>query len=177
MAVVASTPRNIVQAEFFHVGKGAPSLQAVASECAERAIFGSPIKTVVRFLDVDGSMTRFALKFTEVEKKCRELATDSIGPGYLQRMFARWKHHRLVSKKVAMMNERKPLALRQLTALMGTFEQVAMEQRNHSFLLLRHDERHELLESARAAVDVWLFVFQPRKNLLADSNTLIARVM
>lgn len=172
--------RNIIQAEFFHVGGGSQSLEDMMQECVERARDGTPIKTVVRFFDPDETITPFALQFAKKEKERRVLEKTLLGArgGFsFERILAN-RRHKLHSKKIrSMKEEAKLLAVRQLKAVTITSSEIALECRHdHSFRLIREDEVHELLEAADAAVDVWLFVFSPNP-LLGDTQSLVVSVM
>ncbi|HEY6020001.1 MAG TPA: hypothetical protein VIY48_08900 [Candidatus Paceibacterota bacterium] len=168
-------PANIVQAEFFY-GDYTQDLNGFMYELGSRIADGAPIKKVVRFYDSDGSVTDLVKAYTEAEE-AKEHAVQS-------EFFARgvWKHYwRFMRKRRfrQLKNCRSAVFAQALECLRQANAHgliLATETLDHHFRRVRDDERHELLESVRAATKVWVFVFKPN-NLFTDENTMVARAM
>jgi hypothetical protein len=183
-----ATQVNIVQAEFFHVGGGdTPSLEALFDECRERVKEGLElvlqgvesrprIKTVVRFFDESGKLTRHALKAERLHKKDRQTLQAFIHAKGLRRWWLNRQSRRLAGQSLALKKEARLLAAEQLRFAIRKSREVAIERSDHSFRHARKDEVHELAESAQNSTGVWLFVFRPN-HLLSDTNTSVACAM
>lgn len=165
---------NIVQAEFFHTD--AESLNAVVAQCVERITDGSPIKTVVRFFDDDGAMTKQVLKLENLMKRRTALNTVIFNSQGIWQRIQEVRYQRLGRK----INKNKKSAQLLATAKLEMFARasrpIAIEHGEHRFRIAYRDETHEILESARAATDVWFFVFRPN-FLLADTNNPVASAL
>lgn len=185
---MATRQTNIVQAEFFHVGgKDTPSLKALFAECGERVADSleltlqgyeahSCIKTVVRFFDETGNLTKIAIKAERIKKRNKKLLDDFTGATGLQRWLLDIKSRWLAGKIIALSEEARMLASGYLCEAIRTSHEVAVECDDHSFRSIKGNEAHEIVESASNSRRVWLFVFRPN-NLLADTNTLVACLM
>ncbi len=111
---------NIVQAEFFHIGgkenQQLGELMAEAQEWIQTAvsailegvppsIVGARIKTVVRFFDEDGSLTRYVAEHTALED-----AYDRLLMGFPEKSTSWWGiWHRLRFLSVAKKKRRHDL--------------------------------------------------------------------
>jgi hypothetical protein len=182
---------NIVQAEFFHVGgKGVTSLDQLLKQIRERVNENfefvlatgkemSPgIKTGVRFYDVDGAVTRYA----QYAQKFNDAYYDTmgiLGTTKLNSWRQRWhgrRLSRLYRKKECTKNSAIHFTTRAFCSALKAKRPVAVERNDHSFRLIRADEVHELAEAVEIAPHAWIFIFRPN-DLLADTNTVVARVM
>lgn len=178
--------RNVVQAEFFHVG-GAASLGEHLAEMGNRIADslelcllpdapGPGLKTVVRFHDTTGSVTEHAQQLEWLKNERDRLIQK---PCIAQWLRVVWRNIQIntLSRKI---EKRAPaLRLRVLAGLEGAIRAgrpVAIEVMDHSFRPLRQNETHELLESVRRAKGLWIFVFAPN-GLLADENKVIVSVI
>lgn len=180
--------RNIAQVEFFHVGgRHTTSLDALFDESGERIADGlefvlqegeakSGIKTVVRFYDESGALTRIARKAAELSSKNRALLNDFVKAGSLRRWWLDLQSCRLAGQSIALKEQVKLLAAEQLRKAVIASRDVAVERSDHAFRPMRREEAHELIVAAEKAKGVWLFVFKPN-DLLADKNTAVAHVM
>ncbi|MGH2506305.1 MAG: hypothetical protein ACREGH_01530 [Minisyncoccia bacterium] len=183
-----ATQANIVQAEFFHVGRGStPSLEALLDECRERVkenlelvLQGvesrSGIKTVVRFFDESGKLTKLALKSEQLNKKDRQVLHDFINAKGLWRWWLNRQNRRLAGQSLVLKEKARLLGVEELRLAIRKSREVAVERPDHSFRLARKDESHELIESAQNSKGVWLFVFRPN-NLLSDTNVSVVCAM
>lgn len=179
---------NIVQAEFFHVGgTETPTFEALLEECRERVKEGLElvlrghegrphIKTVVRFFDETGELTRLALKADQLKRRDKKILDGLVSSTGLRRWFLNLKSRRLAGQTLALQETARLLAAHRLRDAIKASRTVAVEKFDHSFRLVRKDELHELAESATNSRNVWLFVFRPN-NLLSDTNTPVASVM
>jgi hypothetical protein len=178
---------NIVQAEFFHVGGGHSSLKDVIDDCKERIADGldlvmqggearSDIKTVVRFYDVGGVLTRLAQQ-AEVLKKRNRICMDSfVNATGLRRWWLDRQSRRFAGKILRLKDDVRTHTAVQLREVVQASLDVAVERGDHSFRLMRREESHEITIAAERAKSVWLFVFQPN-DLLSDKNVMIANAM
>lgn len=180
---------NIIQAEFFHVGgEGIFSLEALLAECCERSVDDlelalrgmkdrSSIKTVVRFSDVDGSVTAFAREFERISQLHEEAFSSFVEEdGFLRRAWLGFRSRRLVGKIIRLRKRGVRLAAQRLDAVARASGEIAVELLDHSFRPARDDEIHELCEAAHKAIHVWLFIFEPN-NLFADENEQVAHAV
>ncbi|HUO56461.1 MAG TPA: hypothetical protein VMU27_03445 [Candidatus Paceibacterota bacterium] len=183
-----ATQENIVQAEFFHVGGGdTPSLEALFDQCRERVKEGlelelrgvesrSRIKTVVRFFDESGKLTKLAFKAERLHKKDNQVLQAFLKAKGLRRWWLNHQSRRLAGQTLALKEEARLLAAEHLRLAIRKSRDVAVEHSDHSFRLARKDETHELVESAYRSTGVWLFVFRPN-HLLSDTNASVACAM
>lgn len=166
---------NVVQAEFFHTPRNG-SVEDIEAELEERARDGVPIKTVVRFYDVYGVLTEYAVRFDRIQKE-RAFALRDTAPRYgivgLFRKMKRWLSPPAVSD---MEKDVVTMAALSLGIAIKHTGSVAVENRDHSFRVAQPNELHELQEAARAATGVRLFIFQPN-DLLADTNKAVVSVL
>ena len=166
--------RNIVQAEFFHVGgKGVKTLEALDAEILGRVADGAPIKTTVRFFDEGGFITDFVLNLASIEEHESSLVAAVSRTRGWKKSFLGRRHHRLVRRTLDLKARRARLAALQLRTAIETSRKVAVELPDRSFRPVAPDERHDLLEAAERATDAWIFVFKPN-DLLADCHEDVA---
>jgi len=168
---------NIIQAEFFHGDYDAADLNGFFYSLSDRLADSVPIKTVVRFYDTGNAITVLTQSYQEADSlKERALEKEFFSYYDVQRQFwclvRQWRFYQL---------ERCRRALHDHIALclwQANKERLALatETQDHHFRKVRDDERHELVESVRAAKQFWVFVFKPN-NLFADENEIIARAM
>jgi len=188
-SVMASGGSNIIQAEFFHVGGDDVTLKEVLRECAERAADGHElsavlgretqfgIKTVVRFFDEDGSITEIVQQIEQTKQRRKDLfETFSRAPSPWQTRRLNSQLQKLAGEIDELKKEVRQLVMHKVNYVARTPGNAALELADHSFRLIRDDERHELCEAVCGAVDFWIFVFEPNE-LLADKNELITSVM
>ena len=179
---------NIAQVEFFHVGgKDTPSLDVLFDECGERIADGlelvlqgceakSGIKTVVRFFDESGSLTKIALKAARLSRQDRALMNNFANAGGLRRWWLDIQSRRLAGQSIALKEKLRMLAAEQLREAISASRDVAVECFDHSFRPMRREEAHELIVATEKAKSAWLFVFKPN-DLLANKNTAVAHAM
>lgn len=177
---------NILQYEFFHVGVGGRSLEAVLAECLERAAESLPtamagddtgpgIKTCVRIYDTDDEVTRLVIELNALKDQydtCLFFAKDG--------MFARWRVRRKRARLDHRMQAVKGLIKGYFIAHMGAAfneeKDIAREIGDHAFRLARREEYDDLRQSAIMAKRFWLFVFA-NNDLLADENEIVTHMM
>lgn len=167
---------NIIQAEFFHVGRGAESLDQVIGECAERVLDGSPIKTGVRFYDTQGDLTSKILKYASLDNWCGELEKKIPDASGLWRAVLVRAHRHYFKKYLKVKKSFLLLAIERVKMAALTSEEIALEQFDHSFKEMPSDEMHEVLERIEKAKGVWIFLFKPN-DLLSDTQASISAVM
>ena len=185
---------NVVQAEFFHVGKNKRgSLEELMAECFSRVgdgladlkagadprTVGTGIKTCVRFYDTDYSMTSLVARERKLTERL-DLAERVSSARGLRKIFLRWRYKRLV-QEIASTDQARLLLVRQaLKADVQYKRPIALEvmdsRGKRCFRFLRKDEAHELLEAVTTSTHVWVFLFKP-KDLLAEENEGIGHSM
>jgi len=164
---------NIAQAEFFHVNVRG-TLGGLLNECRERVDDGSPIKTHVRFFDDTGAITRLVEKARKIKVKRR--AADrafSKAQGWY-RKWLDYKISRLAGRSLAIGEEALALAAKQLQLAADLKRPIAFEttRRTPTYRPVRADEVHELVEAAKKASGVWLWLYAPAPKL-DDRSPLI----
>ena len=165
---------NIVQAEFFHVAVS--SFEELEEDCARRIAEGSRIKTVVRFYDEDGQITKHVQLLKKTEKEFNRLRASFQTAGWLQRQFLRIKLN-LISKWLwPLKGALVPLLSNKFVAAVRTRSQVAVECDDCSFRDAFSEELHELRESVRTSRNAWVFIFPPDR-LTAQASSLILSAM
>ncbi len=169
-------PANIVQAEFFHITMLHTSWGAMFEECAERVVDGSPIKTVVRFHDNYGFVTKFVSEATALQRAHNKILDEFQEVGPIRRWFLDRKSRKLARKIIEAGNFARDLAAERVDKVINTNGEIAVECRDRSFRLARGEELYELCMATGKATGVWLFVFQPN-DLLADINAPVGHFM
>jgi hypothetical protein len=169
---------NTIQAEFFHI-RNKTSLDAVMSECADRASTGSRIKTVVRFLDMDGSVTDFVSELVASTKKNEEIfqayaaSKEGVARGVLSIKLSRITH-----KITVLRARRASVAKKGLVAAVLKRQDIMIECEDYSFRSVVPAELHELLEAIKSSEDVWLFVYAFKPDgLVADTQTVLTHAL
>lgn len=181
---------NIVQVEFFHVGGKDTSLSEFSAECDERMadimedIFSgvkvsraqSSLKTCVRFYDVDGSISKFVKHAQDIDTRYNDtIMALSPEKGWRQV----WQHIKfqwVAHQKHQIKKQKAALAFKGFARTVKTKSPISVEDWEHRYIPMPADEVHELLEAARGARDVWMFLFA-HNELFADQNELIASAM
>lgn len=166
---------NLVQVEFFHVVKRRVSLKSLYGEIKERLVDGGKIKTVVRFYDEGGELTRLARKTGVVDRKNDETVTlfpDATGLLlWILDIRSRW----FARKSLELSKKRRRLAIKGLHRAAPS-GQVMVEQEDRSFRFVHKNEIQELLEASLSSSDAWIFVFE-HNDLGADENAPVAHAM
>ncbi len=167
---------NIIQAEFFHGDYDAADLNGFFYSLSDRLADSVPIKTVVRFYDTDSAVTAL----TQSYEKASSLKEGALEKEFFSRGLRR-RYWRFVRRWRFYQLERCRRALyAKITLCLWQANKdrlvLATETQDHHFRKVRDDERHELVESVRAAKQFWVFVFKPN-NLFADENEVVVRAM
>ncbi len=163
---------NLVQIAFFHLHYQGKSVEAITREADERARDGSSIKTIIRINDVDGHLTEAVRRLSKQTAVSETVfAQVEASRWRVVRMIRIFKAERANAEVSRLEAETKRLAVEKLEQAFLLSRDVAVERYNE-FRLVREDEMHELLESARAATCAWFFVFAPN-NLFSQSNELL----
>lgn len=171
---MSSEQLNIVQAEFFHTPFS--SLEDLSTDITERILDGSPIKTVVRFLDEDGALTNLVQQLERLEQRYTESVLDFSEKSMLKRAI----HNRRIKslhRKIVLLRESKQSAvLDRFTKAIQSYCPIAVEQNDHSFRSMRNEEKLDLLAAAKHSTGLWVFIFYPN-GILADENEMITHSM
>lgn len=170
-------PENIVQLEFNLVEF--EGIDHIMAEVASRAKENMRTKLVVRIFDNRGMLTGYVQALQEIERRLdffyEWLPADFPEWPFWKRWPVSWNRGRLLDKKLKGRNELLVLCLEALKETIKREEAIGVEDYPGApFRLVRHNELHELLERARYAKSVCVFVFKPNE-LLADRNTIVAR--
>ena len=158
---------NIIQIEF----QIAPfeSFEALQAECLERLVEGGRSKTVVRFFDLDGSITRLVRRLSnlsQARERNLELFHNERG---LMRAYRNWQSKKLAGKELDFTAHACCIAQKRLRIAFEAGERVLIEPGSlSSFRSVRRDEEHELLETISRPEGAWFYVF-PFGELGADS--------
>lgn len=169
-------PDNIAQLEFVLVKT--QSFSQIANEVYSRALDGKRIVLVVRIYDIRAALTSH-VRYMQVLRVRREAYYRWVAQGYEQKPFwRRWLIERRRKRLAAQtLDARKKLVELALSALEVTIQRgapVAIENDTMGPLrLVQQDELHELLETARRARSVRVFIFR-HNDLLADRNKPVA---
>ena len=170
-------PENVVQLELSLVKF--ESLEHIASEVLLRAADGMRTKLVVRVFDKHDVLTRHVQMMQSLAVRSEAfyqwLPANFHNEPFWRRWVINWRRRRLAVKKLAARNKLIELALDALQATLKSGGPIGLEEYPGApFRLMRHNEHHELLETARHAKSVWALVFKPN-DLLAGENTLVVR--
>lgn len=183
---------NIVQAEFFHVGgKRIVTLTDLLKECWSRALDNallvetgmepslSGIKTVVRFHDFSGAMTRLVQEYQQADTRATLIFEKFFSePRWWKRKWLEYCHTKCFRK--ARRLKRLCSQRVQNELLNRAPAEIAVEYSDDTgrkFRMVRANEYHEIREAIRKSKNDWIFVFEPRALLAVNSLTLIARSM
>ncbi len=167
---MAQLQPNVVQAEFFHVQLADTTLNKVLSECSERWMEDSRIKTVVRFYDDYGFVTDFVSEVRDLELRQQNvrLAMPSAWP--LEKYFLGRKSRSLAGKMSEARKRATGLLAERVDKVINTDGKIAVERPDHSFRWAQGEELHELGEATGKATAVMIFLFQ-HNDLLAEINS------
>lgn len=178
--------RPIVQVEFFHTGKGENvTLESVERECDRRIADGleltlrgietrNGIKTVLRYFDESGRVTRHAVQYQALRKSIQRRQM-----GYAPFWWRPIRDLRLsisYRQRDTLRKELRDFAIADIRKAARDTQGIAVERPDHSFRPASPSELHELIEGIKKSGDPWFFVFAPN-HLLADSNRMLASVM
>ena len=171
------TTGNIVQVEFFHVGGTTATLDDFLQEALDRLSTCSPLKTVLRFEDVDGSLTTHAIEFTQHQWQLRawEKTILRMKPGWCFR-FNEWRYRRSMRVFHRHREYFTSLCANAAIAAFKSKRMVAVEYLDHRFRATKHNEHYELMERVRKAESAWVFIFKPNE-LCSDQHQGVATVM
>lgn len=168
-------PGNIVQLEFFL--HKAQDIAGIYAEALARFRDDARIKRVVRIIDIDDEITAQAM-----EAVAQKGAFEAYLLYECRESRVAWFWHRLrmsrrrrkLGQKCAQARARLiETSLDRLENAANNGEGVAVEEDTCAPLrFARDNELYGLLEAARRARGVWVFVFEPN-DILADSNKLI----
>lgn len=148
----------VAQIEFQMPSTGPVS--ALEEEGRLRLIEGGRSVAVVRFYDLDGSITRMVTRLGTLSRSKEEAYLDCIRSRGLARRFHDWRAKRLAVRKRALEGVAVRLAQRKFEQALGRFEGVAMEPSTRApFRQVRRDEEHELMERVRRAYGTRFFIF------------------
>lgn len=182
---------NLVQAEFFHIGRRSRSLTEDLAEASERMYediqyviqggmlaYPTSMKTTVRFPDDKrGTLTRLACTLQQYRKEQEDIyAAFSMAPE-IRRAWLNWRSKRLAELCLTLGTQARDCASDRLVMLAKEPDQIAIERIDRSFRPVCRNEVHELCERAQYASRAWLFVFEPPEELCAETNRLIAAGM
>lgn len=169
-------PGNIAQLEFFFYK--AENMEGIFSEAHERAKDGARIKLVVRIVDSNGAISAQVMETRARENmfgsylgyECNEADFAS----YLWRWWMARRRKKLGQTSEDAQKRLLDTALSELERTIRSGGVVALEPCSIAPLrLVRRDELHELMETARRAHSVWVFVFKPN-GILSDQNKLVS---
>ena len=167
-------PGNLVQAEFFLANGKADALGVVVRDVSKRRAEGWKVRLSVRFLDERNRITPLVREYAKAYLD-REKHLTSFGGRWMNKvfkediLFCASTMHRLREGALQ-------IACEELAGAAKT-GYVAIEDATFTPLrIAKPGELHELLESARQACGVWLFVFEPN-DLLSEKNKGIAHMI
>lgn len=168
---------NIVQVEFFHIGGTSATLDALWEEISDRVSTCSPLKTVLRFEDIDGSLTAYALESTQQYRQLRawEKTILRMKPGWRLR-FNDWRYRSSMRSYARHRDHLTTLCANAAVSAFKCKRTVAVEYLDHRFRMTMHDEHHELIERIRKAEIAWVFVFKPNE-LCSNQHLGVVSVM
>lgn len=159
--------QNIVQAEFFLLKT--ESLGAVVTEVFERSLEGSRSMLVLRFRDSDGSVTRFARRYSQLDEASDEITMKYARSRGIMKFLYKWRMRVVARERSISMERRASVALQGFLKALITRGEIMIETRpEHEFRSLAKNEIHETLEALKVARHAWIFVFPPNKSLDAD---------
>ncbi len=176
--------RPIVEVEFFHVqGSGPDPLTSGLRECHERvaenlelSVRGvaarTGIKTVIRYFDETGSLTRYAIQYQALRDTVDVQMTAPFPKG-LRGRFLSWRLSVKMRQKETLRKEMFEIAIADIRKAAQSTGAVAIEDRDGEFRMVVRDELHELLIAIAKAKDAWFTVFEPN-HLFSKRNEQIA---
>ena len=161
---------NIVQAEFFLANMNVGSIEDFMSELKERVEDLSPIKVCFRFHDEDGSMLALAEESKRLETRSRWILKKILVSKGVWRWWLDRQSRKVAGQSIHLRERALSAAIRHVERVVRLGGSLAVEGRGHLYRWPRPDEVHELLEAARRATGVWLFI-TPDEHLLSNKNT------
>lgn len=168
---------NIVQAEFFLTDVHADSLEDLMGEIKERVKDQAPIKVCFRFYDEDGSMLALAKESNRLKIRSRWILKKFPASKGLWRWWLDRQDRKVAGQSIHLRERALPAVIRRVERVVQLGGSLAVEGRGHLYRWPRPDEVHELLEAARRATGVWLFI-TPDEHLLSNKNTrLLGQLM
>jgi hypothetical protein len=171
-------PDNIAQIELFLYKP--ENIESIFQEAARRARDGARLKLVVRIADTDAEIYAQVVRAKAIREKFNEYLAryrrEADYASYARRWWMARRRKKLVREKIGADAHLLDAALSGLERAIRTKDDIALEPHPQApFRLVRPDERYELLETARRAYGVWVWIFEPNE-ILADSNKLLAWV-
>lgn len=163
---------NIIQVEFFLVNVQAPSLGQMLAEVVERREEGSPIKLVLRFYEDGGAITGLVKEAAYLEEQLDRALERFLLAGRFERWRLNKKSKWLAGKKIMLRGQMYRFVVKQLSSVIKNGAPFAVEQMDRRFRHAWSEELHEILESAKKARGMWVFVFS-HDHLLADRLNMI----
>lgn len=168
---------NIAQLEFLLYAPD--DLGNIIKETVSRAQDGRRNKLVIRIFDTDKVLTKH-VRMMQVLEIRSEAFYEWLPADFLERPFwERWlierRRRRVAAKNLDAERKLVKLSLSQLRMTIKREGPIGLEDYPGApFRLVRHNELHELFETASRAQGIRAFVFKPNE-LLADRNTIVAR--
>ena len=171
-------PDNIAQIELFLYKP--ENIESIFQEAARRAKDGARLKLVVRIADTDAEIYAQVVKAKAIREKFKDYLMRYRHEADYASNVRRWwmarRRKKLVREKMDADAHLLDAALSGLERAVRCQDDIALEPHPQAPLrLVRPDERYELLETARRAYGVWVWIFEPNE-ILADSNKLLAWV-
>lgn len=159
--------QNIVQAEFFLTKSD--ELSDVVKEVFERTMDGVPAIIVVRFRDINGSVTRFTRKLSLLAEASDENIKQSTASRGILRSYHLWRSRKITREHNALEGQRAKVARQGFIQAIVARGEIMIETRpERDFRPIAKNEIHETLEALNNARHAWIFVFPPNKLLDAD---------
>ena len=176
--------KNIVQVEFFHANVNpdvdtlSEALVELAGSMGRLVAAGKPLKTAIRFYDEHGHITKLVKDYCETQSAyvtaVGELAKAELGARFmLSTQKTLLSAHR---KMDALRGQAKSLIPGQLSAITKDSKQIAVELPGRFFRMAEEAEFPQLLDNARKAKDLWLFVFTPADLLKVDGLVSVGSI-
>ena len=179
---MATPEGNIVQLEFFHAGNPDTDSLEEFQDGLELALAGvkprANIKTVVRFYDHNGAMSRFVASVERLRRTqaLYYLRAAAGAGGFLNNFLSK----RNARKRIRAQERALDIARHHFAQAMRHWQiygaSLAIEQYDHRFRPIRGAELSEALEAVDRSHGVWIFIFK-HNDLYADTNKLIAHTM
>lgn len=159
---------NLVQVEFFAPLMG-ESLNEVLSLAFNRSLEGDRIKTVVRFHDSGGRLSKAVTRLTAEESKTEHIT--SAWDVFLSMWGWSWID-RLKRRRIHTLRLAKDLLKQAVDA-----NQVYVENPDWTFRPIERNEAHEIVEKVSFSWAAWYFIFAPG-DLGTDTpgKTIIAQL-
>jgi hypothetical protein len=171
-------PDNIAQIELFLYRP--ENIESIFQEVSRRAKDGKRLKLVVRIADTDRTIYEQVIKTKAAREEYKDylerLRHEFVDASHWRRWWMARRRKKLMRKKIHADVHLLEAALSGLERTVCSKGDIALEPYPQAPLrLVRPEERYDLLETARRAYGVWVWVFEPNE-ILADSNNLLAWV-